>query len=338
MELTKLRKGLDRAAFYVSNFGAYYLPDAVVRMPLDRAERRLSDAELEEIQRRAEYYVRIKPGTPVEMPTPARAAQLMAIGNGLRTMHVDDFRYPFNDKRKFATYFFDLYPHMRHFPKELIFNYLPGDGPWECPVPTLMKTRLITEGYTNSALCRLNSVRHFRFLNDIIPYEAKSDIPVSRNFVMDQPWRDRLLELYAEDPRADFGQINPNPAHPQWVKPFVSIEDHLKHKFILCIQGNDVATNLKWVMSSNSIAVMPRPTVESWFMEAKLIPGVHYIEIKDDYSDLFEQLDHYLSRPDEAAEIIRNAHAWVDRFRNLTVEDITMRHTLNRYFTLTNQL
>ena len=41
----------------------------------------------------------------------------------------------------------------------------------------------------------------------------------------------------------------------------VSIDYHLKHKFILCIEGNDVASNLKWVMSSNSVAVMPKPSL-----------------------------------------------------------------------------
>ncbi len=49
--------------------------------------------------------------------------------------------------------------------------------------------------------------------------------------------------------------------------PFMSIDEQLGHKFIMCIRGNDVATNLKWVMSSSSIAVMPRPDVESWYME-----------------------------------------------------------------------
>ena len=53
---------------------------------------------------------------------------------------------------------------------------------------------------------------------------------------------------------------------------------------ILKKEGVDVATNLKWVMSSNSIAVMPRPKIESWFMENKLIPEKHYIEIKEDLS------------------------------------------------------
>ena len=54
----------------------------------------------------------------------------------------------------------------------------------------------------------------------------------------------------------------------------------------MCVEGVDVATNLKWVMSSNSIAVMPKPKIESWFMENMLIPEKHYIEIKEDYSDV----------------------------------------------------
>ena len=53
----------------------------------------------------------------------------------------------------------------------------------------------------------------------------------------------------------------------------------------MCVEGVDVATNLKWVMSSNSIAVMPKPEIESWFMEKTLIPDFHYIEIKKDYSE-----------------------------------------------------
>ena len=41
-------------------------------------------------------------------------------------------------------------------------------------------------------------------------------------------------------------------------------------------------------MSSNSVAVMPKPKYESWFMEGKLIPDYHYVLIKDDYSDFEE--------------------------------------------------
>lgn len=59
-----------------------------------------------------------------------------------------------------------------------------------------------------------------------------------------------------------------------------TIREHLDYKFIMAIEGNDVASNLKWVMSSNSLAVMPRPTCETWFMEGTLIPDYHYIEVR----------------------------------------------------------
>ena len=72
--------------------------------------------------------------------------------------------------------------------------------------------------------------------------------------------------------------------------------EQLQNKFILCIEGNDVASNLKWAMSSNSLVFMTKkPKFETWFMEGTLIPGHHYVEIKDDYSDMIEKMDYYLS-------------------------------------------
>ena len=52
-------------------------------------------------------------------------------------------------------------------------------------------------------------------------------------------------------------------------------------------------------MSSKSVAVMPKPKFESWFMEATLIPNFHYIEIKDDYSDLNDKLEYYIENLDK---------------------------------------
>ena len=48
------------------------------------------------------------------------------------------------------------------------------------------------------------------------------------------------------------------------------ISKQLCYKFIFCIEGADTATNIKWVMSSNSLCVMPKPKYETWFMEGKI--------------------------------------------------------------------
>jgi RNase adaptor protein for sRNA GlmZ degradation len=100
----------------------------------------------------------------------------------------------------------------------------------------------------------------------------------------------------------------------------------------MAIEGNDVASNLKWVMSSNSVAVMPRPTYETWFMEGRLIPNYHYIEVKPDFSDVEERLNYYIQHPEEAEEIIRNAHSYVDQFRDEERERLISLHVLDKYF------
>ena len=108
-----------------------------------------------------------------------------------------------------------------------------------------------------------------------------------------------------------------------------NIDYHLKHKFILCIEGNDVASNLKWVMSSNSVAVMPKPKYESWFMEGKLIPDYHYIQIKDDYSDLEEKINYYIKNTDKLKIISKNANEYISQFKDKESEKIISFFALN---------
>lgn len=69
------------------------------------------------------------------------------------------------------------------------------------------------------------------------------------------------------------------------------------------IEGNDVASNIKWVMSSNSLVIMPRVKFETWFMEGELKPNVHYAEIKDNYENLEELLEFFIKHPNDAKEI-----------------------------------
>ena len=45
------------------------------------------------------------------------------------------------------------------------------------------------------------------------------------------------------------------------------------------------------MLASNSVVLMPPPTVESWLLESRLEPWVHFIPIKADGTDLKEQLN-----------------------------------------------
>jgi len=134
----------------------------------------------------------------------------------------------------------------------------------------------------------------------------------------------------------DAASTNYMEAHPNWQAGKLTIGEHLDYKFIMSLEGNDVASNLKWVMSSNSIAVTPRLTCETWFMEGTLRPNYHYIEVKEDFSDLEERLQYYIDHPEEAEAIIQHAHEFVDQFRDKERERLIALLVMKKYFEITN--
>lgn len=83
---------------------------------------------------------------------------------------------------------------------------------------------------------------------------------------------------------------------------------------------------------------MTRPTCETWFMEGRLIPNYHYIEIKDDLSDLEERLNYYISHQDEAQLIIKHAHEFVAQFFDDRRERIISLLVMEKYLKVTRQI
>jgi hypothetical protein len=202
--------------------------------------------------------------------------------------------------------------------------------------PSIVKSRPIAGNNSNSVILNLDKVRHFTFIDDKKDFRKKKNMLVSRNYVS-QEHRIRFLEMYINHPLCNIGKINESNNHQNLLKEILTIEEQLDYKFILCLEGNDVASNLKWVMSSQSLAVMPVPKYETWYMEGTLIPDYHYVLIKDDYSDLEERMEYYISHTDEALGIIRNAHLYVDQFKIKQREDLISLLVLEKYFYRTNQ-
>ena len=62
----------------------------------------------------------------------------------------------------------------------------------------------------------------------------------------------------------------------------------------------------------------------------------HYIEVKDDFSDLEERLTYYIEHPEEAEAIIQHAHEYVDQFRDEAREKLISLLVLKKYFDITN--
>ena len=71
-------------------------------------------------------------------------------------------------------------------------------------------------------------------------------------------------------------------------------------------------------------------------MEGTLVPNYHYIEVREDFSDLEERLQYYIQHPDEAEAIIRHAHDYVRQFQDKQQEKLIALLVLKRYFDVTN--
>jgi hypothetical protein len=243
-----------------------------------------------------------------------------------------EFKFPANRR----VYYFDPYEYTRFFSKNLRAAFIPGDVIHIPEVPTIIKSRPVLGNNANSVVLKIEKVRHFMFVKDKKSFADKKNMLVGRGAVF-QEHRKRFLEMYFNHPLCNIGMVNKDNVNDQWLVEKMTIDQQLEYKFILSLEGNDVATNLKWIMSSNSLAVMPRPTYETWFMEGRLIPNHHYVLIKEDFSDLEERLNYYIENQEEAVQITKNANEYVKQFRNTEREDLISLMVLDKYFRNTGQ-
>jgi hypothetical protein len=104
--------------------------------------------------------------------------------------------------------------------------------------------------------------------------------------------------------------------YSRYVKGDKTIKEMLQNKFLISLEGNDVATGLKWMLASNSVVFMPAPGRESWVLESYLKPWVHYVPLLMDGSDLMEKIMHAKANPDQMMNIIKNAKQYINKFLN----------------------
>ena len=237
-----------------------------------------------------------------------------------------------------STYQLDLQESLRYFPKNVRVEKIFGDNIQNPPRPALVKSRPVGPAGSNGVLLKLNRIRHFRFVEDNRPFADKKNLLVWRGNAS-QPHRRDFMERFFDHPLCNVGHYYHRPvANMPWKRGELSIRDQLAYKFILALEGNDVATNLKWVLSSNSLCIMPPCRYETWFMEGRLESGVHYVEIASDGSDLEKKMTYYLEHPDKAEAIIHNANAWVKQFQDKHTEHVIALQVLQRYFQRSGQL
>ena len=302
-------------SFYISNIGKSLIPKYFSQRKLNSLLKNESKFSSKEIKERLSHYITNHKG---KLANDAIALK--------------DFKRP---KRR-TMYYYDLVQYTRFFKNHLKIKFKFGDVQENQETLTIVKSRPIDHS-GNSVLMKLDSLRHYHFINDKVSFDKKLNKIVWRGVIHKENRRSLVKQFY-KHPKCNIGNIPLREETSIWEKPFLSIEEQLQYKFILSIEGNDVATNLKWIMSSNSLCFMPTPKFETWYMEGKLIPNIHYVHIKDDYSDMLEKMEYYSNYKEEALSIIKNAQAWVARFQNEEFERFLSIKVLDSYFKSTKQI
>jgi len=310
------RKG-KRLSFYARGVALDAAPYFLFETRLRGLRPRLEEILAGEsgLSERVAYYNHMQPG---ELPPEARPISRIARGK--------------------SYYFYDLKIPAKHFGRSRRVNYVFGDVTSVPPQPALVKSRPISDDNANSVLFKLDRLRHFdvNVLADTRPFRDKKPAAVWRGSLNNKK-RTTLVTGYADHPSCDIGHVSRS-RDPAGAKSFLTIEEQLAYRYIVSVEGFDVATNLKWIMSSRSLCFMPRPNYETWYMEGSLQPGVHYVGLRDDFEDLGDKIAYYNDNVGEAEEIVANANAHFRRFLDRKDEELCQLAVLYKYFRLTGQL
>ena len=196
------------------------------------------------------------------------------------------------------------------------FNYKFGDVRTVPDAPTFVKSRPITSANTFSILLPLDTTRHLKFVEDNQPFESKIDQAVFRGACY-QPWRKAFMQTAANESLVNAGDTARSKSFLSHRKSFLTVEAQMRYKFIISLEGNDVASNLKWAMNSNSVVLMPKPKFETWFCESHLVKDQHYVELNDDFSNLRDVLEDLLAQPNRCKEITNEAHVYCEEYHDL---------------------
>ena len=263
-------------------------------------------------------------------------------------------------RRNFRTYVEPISNGMLRFGEGRPFLVQAGDNRRLFPVPVFTKSRLTGPGGF-SVLLPLNRDWHFGPLEEVdandIPFAHKEPRLVWRGkttgVFLDRPGsaergpRAHVLSRLAAgtDPAIDIGYSGLTPGLKAaggdalceivsaGVKGAMSRAEQLRCRYLLALEGQDVASSLKWMLASNSVVLMPRPQVDSWACESLLEPFVHYVPVRPDLSDLDEAFAWCRANDDACRRISDNATAFMAPFRDAAAERALVDAVAERYFT-----
>lgn len=219
------------------------------------------------------------------------------------------------------------------------FLLVPGDTRSALAIPGFAKTRTLWAP-GNTLLLPLRLRRHFGRLTTVdaadVPFDEKLPRLVWRGSTTDafvrrrnRPHLGSRYSIMAVRDRADpvrfdvgYSSITVEPRQTErpveelerYRVDALSMAEQLTYRYILCLEGNDVSSGLKWALYANSVVLMPHPGVESWACESFLKPYEHFVPVRADLSDLEAQVDWCDGNPDDCRRIAAAGREFITQF------------------------
>lgn len=196
----------------------------------------------------------------------------------------------------------------------------------------------------NGIILRMEVSRHWGMISSVKSnetyFERKKDILLWRGATTGQDGNrfedNRLLAVnkMIDDKNCDVGfslVCQGQRPDKRLVRNTMTLKEQLEYKYLLSLEGNDVASGLKWQLYSNSVVFMRKPRIVSWAMEDKLEPYVHYVPLLDDFSDFKEKIEWANKNQDKCKEISANATKFIEQFFNQERENKIEKLVLEKY-------
>jgi len=263
---------------------------------------------------------------------------------------INDTLLLLTSKDWFYQHHSNLLKFLKNESEDFKFEYNPYDNSESMDIPTFVKSRN-KQHAGNSVLLPLEDLYipsyYSSILNDDVSFNKKKKNCVWRGCNSGKFFtknnnkgsRESLVLQYGKHPVYNIGlsyanykcdnKINYN--IEDYVKGTLSIKDQLEYMFIISVEGNDFATNLSWIMLSNSVPLMPLSYVETWKMESKLIPYIHYVPLNNNFSDLDEKMDWCINNLDKCEDIAFMSKLYILQFFDKKKEDNIIKEIIEVY-------
>ncbi len=85
------------------------------------------------------------------------------------------------------------------------------------------------------------------------------------------------------------------------------------YKYLINVDGHVSAYRLSYEMKSGSVILLVDSKYQMWFRK-KLVPYVHYVPVKEDLSDLYDQVMWCREHDEQCQEIVKNAREFYDTY------------------------